>query len=146
MVVNIWNNWFPRPPYKRQDTDIYTNLNCITFILVRKIEKYFVIPSVKYNTTMTHQYNQKEVSRLGASVNEVREVLDTQINQKEAELQVFIEEKSREIGLTQLKEQLKCIQKICKHKNSHCVERISHGYGDFENRYHCSDCDKRWSE
>lgn len=88
---------------------------------------------------MSHQYNQKEV-------NDVRDVLDTQIKQKEAELQAFIEEKSREIGLTQLKEQRDRIKKICKHKNSHCVERISHGYGEFETRYHCSDCDKRWSK
>ena len=76
--------------------------------------------------------------------------LDAQIAQKEAELKAFIEEKSREIGLTQLKEQRKNTDKEmkgkCKHTNSYRYEHISLGYGEFDSRYHCRDCDKRWSE
>lgn len=76
--------------------------------------------------------------------------LDAQIAQKEAELKAFIEEKSREIGLTQLKEQRKNTDKEmkgkCEHKNSYQTDHISLGYGEFDSRYHCRDCDKRWSE
>jgi hypothetical protein len=77
--------------------------------------------------------------------------LNTQINQKEAELKAFIEQKSREIGLTQLKEQHKNIDKQLKEECLHfdllhSLHPTSLGFEEFESRYHCRDCNKRWSE
>lgn len=85
-----------------------------------------------------------------AECNATIKALDTQIKQKETELATFIDEKSREIGLTQLKEQRENIDNTmkekCMHTNSYIVRRISLGYGEFSDQYHCRECNDTWND
>ena len=107
------------------------------------------MPRPTKDTSNDNQTNA-DCKRTLHSYKQERLQLIEEIAIKEAELKAFVEEKSREIGLTLFKRRLSTIQKKivqkCEHKNSYQTDHISLGYGEFDTRYHCRDCDKRWSE